>query len=110
MNRKDEIKSRGKDENYRKGYEDGRNDALDKIYTDIQKLRRGIFRYSDGLIDDIEDILNEYRDTTKEQKTGHWIKISPVGIYECSKCHQNVMTSDIVAYAYCHGCGCRMVL
>ena len=39
---------------------------------------------------------------------GHWIKISPAGIYECSECGKNVMTSDIEAYEYCHGCGARM--
>ena len=38
----------------------------------------------------------------------HWIKISPAGIYECSECGKNVMTSDIEAYEYCHGCGARM--
>ena len=41
-------------------------------------------------------------------KHGHWIKISPAGIYECSECGKNVMTSDIEAYEYCHGCGARM--
>ena len=39
---------------------------------------------------------------------GRWIKISPAGIYECSECGKNVMTSDIEAYEYCHGCGARM--
>ena len=38
----------------------------------------------------------------------HWIKISPAGIYECSECGKNVMTSDIKAYEYCHGCGAKM--
>ena len=39
---------------------------------------------------------------------GHWVKISPAGIYECSECGKNVMTSDIEAYVWCHGCGARM--
>ena len=39
---------------------------------------------------------------------GRWIKISHAGIYECSECGKNVMTSDIEAYEYCHGCGARM--
>ena len=39
---------------------------------------------------------------------GRWIKISPAGIYECSECGKNVMTSDIEAYVWCHGCGARM--
>ena len=46
---------------------------------------------------------------TAEPKTGRWIKISPAGIYECSECGQNVMTSDICAYKFCHGCGAKMV-
>ena len=43
-----------------------------------------------------------------ERKIGKWLKISPAGIYECSECGQAVMTSDIEAYKYCHGCGKRM--
>lgn len=39
---------------------------------------------------------------------GHWIKISPAGIYECSECGKNVITSGIEAYEHCHGCGARM--
>lgn len=43
-----------------------------------------------------------------QERTGHWIRISPAGIYECSECGQNVMTSDICAYKFCHGCGAKM--
>lgn len=43
-----------------------------------------------------------------EREIGEWIKISPAGIYECSKCGQNVMTSDIDCYLFCHGCGANM--
>lgn len=39
---------------------------------------------------------------------GKWIQLSPAKIYECSCCGQNVMTSDIGCYQYCHGCGARM--
>lgn len=42
------------------------------------------------------------------EKTGRWKKISPANIYECSECGQNVMTDDICAYKFCHGCGARM--
>lgn len=44
-----------------------------------------------------------------ERKTGKWVKISPAGIYECNQCGQNVMTSDIEAYKFCHGCGAQMI-
>lgn len=36
---------------------------------------------------------------------GSWIQISPGGIYECSICGKYVMTPNIYAYDYCHGCG-----
>lgn len=39
---------------------------------------------------------------------GHWIKITPSGIYECSKCGKYVMSCDIEEYKYCQGCGARM--
>ena len=39
---------------------------------------------------------------------GKWVRISPAGIYECSICGKNVMTSDIDAYDFCHGCGADM--
>lgn len=43
-----------------------------------------------------------------ERKKGHWIQISPAGIYECSECGKHVMTSDIDAYDFCHRCGADM--
>lgn len=44
-----------------KAYSDGANDMLDKIYADIQKLRGCSCSCSDGIIDDIEDILDKYK-------------------------------------------------
>ena len=41
----------------------------------------------------------------REQEPVKWLKISPAGIYECSGCGQNVFTSDIEVYRFCHGCG-----
>lgn len=38
---------------------------------------------------------------------GEWIRVGH-DIYECSLCHQNVMTKDIDCYSYCHRCGVRM--
>ncbi len=43
-----------------------------------------------------------------EQKTGKWVKISSAGIYKCSQCGQTVITADIEAYKFCHGCGAKM--
>lgn len=58
------------------------------------------------------EIIDIIRDMPSADVTpvrhGHWIKISPAGIHECSECGKNVMTSDIEAYEYCHGCGARM--
>ena len=61
---------------------------------------------------DYNNFLNELRKLPSVQpkvKTGHWIQISSHSIYECSECGQTVMTSDICAYEFCHGCGLRMV-
>jgi DNA-directed RNA polymerase subunit RPC12/RpoP len=44
-----------------------------------------------------------------KQRTGHWIKITPSGIYMCSECEQNVLTGDIDVYHYCHHCGIKMI-
>lgn len=59
---KDElIKALQYDRNqYTKGYADGKNDMRDKIYADIQRLRGCSCSSSDGIIDDIEDILDKY--------------------------------------------------
>lgn len=46
--------------------------------------------------------------TDEWQKKPHWKKISPADLYECSECGQNVMTQDIDAYNFCHGCGSPM--
>lgn len=44
----------------------------------------------------------------RENIHGEWKRISPAGIYECSCCGQDVMTSDIECYKFCHGCGADM--
>lgn len=61
--------------------------------------------YKDGLQKNIKTLPP----VNPQPKTGHWIRISPAEIYECSECGQNVMTSDICAYRFCHGCGAKMV-
>lgn len=38
---------------------------------------------------------------------GEWVRVGH-DIYECSLCHQNVMTKDIDCYSYCHRCGASM--
>lgn len=53
--------------------------------------------YSDG-----------YLKSKEERPQGKWTQISPAKIYECSECHQVVMTSDIESYLYCHHCGADM--
>lgn len=45
---------------------------------------------------------------SEQPKRGKWVKISPANIYECSKCGKHVMTNDISAYDFCHGCGADM--
>ena len=59
---------------------------------------------------DVDDLKGEIEDapTIEPRNKGHWIKISPANIYECSECGKNVMTDDISAYDFCHGCGAEM--
>ena len=46
--------------------------------------------------------------TIESRPKGKWKQISPAKIYECSNCHQNVMTNDIECYEYCLHCGAEM--
>ena len=41
-------------------------DVLDKIYADIQRLRGCSCSCSDGIIDDIEDIIDKYKAESKK--------------------------------------------
>ena len=45
---------------YLDGYNKGL-EVLDKIYADIQKLRNCSCSCSDGIIDDVEDIIDKYK-------------------------------------------------
>lgn len=56
----------------------------------------------------IAKILEQLPSAQPQRKKGKWIKISPANIYECSECGKNVMTDDISAYDFCHGCGADM--
>jgi DNA-directed RNA polymerase subunit RPC12/RpoP len=55
------------------------------------------------------NVIRETVEEIKQSKTGHWIKITPSGIYMCSECEQNVLTGDIDVYHYCHHCGIKMI-
>ena len=56
-------------------------------------------------IDEALDMAIEALQAEAEQ--GEWIRVGH-DIYECSICHQNVMTKDIDCYSYCHRCGAKM--
>lgn len=56
----------------------------------------------------IKKIIEKLPSANPNRKKGKWIKISPANIYECSECGKNVMTDDISAYDFCHGCGVDM--
>lgn len=74
------------------------------ISADIGKIEHQDLWHYEQALDEIREML----EAEPERNTGKWIKISPAGIYECSECGQAVMTSDIEAYKYCHGCGLKM--
>lgn len=68
----------------------------------IQSIKSKVSLYVDVLA------LRMAEEALENQKEGRWKKISPAGIYECTCCGQDVMTSDIECYKFCHGCGARM--
>jgi hypothetical protein len=53
------------------------------------------------------DLFKAIEALSTEAVQGKWIRIGH-DIYECSLCHQNVMTKDIDCYSYCHQCGAKM--
>ena len=81
-----------------------REDALDIVAYNNVTGEITLNRY-DKIIDGIYDIPSA---DVVPVRHGHWIKITPSGIYECSKCGKYVMTCDIEAYKYCQMCGARM--
>lgn len=95
-----------------------RDDALKALAYDIKsfEFKSGVEKHMNEIANLLNTIYEIQSDNVKalpsvnpqEPKTGHWIKISPADIFECSECGQNVMTSDICAYRYCHGCGVKM--
>lgn len=97
----------------------GKQSKWDRLYNWLNDMRYGITpdentpdderREREAQVDVIDDIMEWIEKHPQEPKTGHWIKISPAKIYECSECGRNVMTRDIWAYEFCHGCGAKMV-
>lgn len=65
--------------------------------------------YDTMMLYEIQQKLEDLPSVTPKQRIGHWKQISPARIYECDICGQNVMTDDINAYRYCHGCGAKMI-
>lgn len=62
-----EIKAMTKEQNYMRGYRDGKSDVLDKIRAEIQNLRNCSCSCSDGIIDDVEDILDKHKAERSEE-------------------------------------------
>lgn len=84
-------------------------DAISRAW--IKEAIHNLYRYSrhTPTEEDLQEyIVDDAHSVTPKQRIGHWVKISPAGIYECSECGQNVMTGDIDAYRHCHGCGAKM--
>lgn len=80
-------------------------DALSRCQTYLFDTRDTDRKIS---LEDAEYVIEKLPSAQPERKTGKWTKISPASIYECSVCGQTVMTDDIEAYSYCHGCGVKM--
>ena len=110
---------------YSDGYADGYNQGLKDarperlIDDDFETIRIHLNAHKEKLCnlhrweeaEEYQRIINRFMSFASarpERKTGKWTKISPASIYECSVCGQTVMTDDIEAYSYCHGCGAEM--
>ena len=104
---------REKEQAYMQGYEDASKKYRKEPCGDavsrraINNLRKYILVGGISTVSLI-DVNKMPSVNPQEPNTGRWIKISPADIYECSECGQNVMTADICAYRYCHGCGAKM--
>lgn len=57
---------------------------------------------------DVFEAINSLPSAQPQWIRARWVQISPAKIYECSLCGKNVMTEDIDAYDFCHGCGADM--
>ena len=111
-------------------YWEKRKNKMDRLLSESAVLEavsngcrewRGIYKRCEenikAISSTVDERVDERVDETNGQLTntdipsradGYWKKISPAGIYECSKCGQNVKTQDICAYHFCHGCGIKI--
>lgn len=80
----------------------------DKYYSLFDCVKLDCGKHWDGHTEKDVTRLLSLQSEQPERKTGHWIKISPSCIYECSVCHQYVLTPDIDAYKFFHHCGADM--
>ena len=56
---------------------------------------------------EIQRVVESVPSVSAEPKRGEWKRVGH-DIWECSSCHQNVMTRDIDCYNFCHRCGAKM--
>ncbi len=94
--------------------------VLDKIYADIQRLRGCSCSYSDGIIDDIEDILDKYKENyalmklDEHKDTCKWIHYNYRTV--CPKEHDidnpywRIPENRMDTLQYCPYCGKKMEL
>lgn len=65
-----EIKSMTKEQNYMRGYEDGKSDVLDKIRAEIKSLQNAnpSYWHSGDMVDrdDVFEIIDKYRNGVSE--------------------------------------------
>lgn len=86
-----------------------RQAAIDAIDEYIENNRRPDFIGNMVWVSGVADAMRIVSDLPSvQERKGRWNRISPAKIYECSKCGKNVMTDDIEAYTFCHGCGAKM--
>lgn len=126
-----EIKSMTKEQNYLRGYKDGKRDVLNDIRAEIKQSKhyrgksgvpaidahdRGRDKYFDLGLERALHIIDKYADgVSSEKKTGHWTRELIRNEYGgcigakmiCSECGQD--NGYDKRMKYCPNCGAKMV-
>ena len=89
---------------------------LEETKDPVEVLKKAIVytntndKYSSGFRNGLRYAIAILTDTEPKFEDGaeeltRWRQIGTSDLYECVVCGQAVMTKDIDAYDYCHGCG-----
>jgi len=76
---------------------------------DLQVIKEGFEKETNGCSPAcLDTAIKIITDLPLPRKKGHWHKINPSKVYECSSCGGYILTDKIDVYRYCHHCGAEM--